>query len=106
MNVLTRVEVEQIHTATLDVIRAVGPVGNYLAQRHTCAHMRERWMPELMDRRPYIVWERQGDSAREWALAKAQQILTDYYPEPLDPALDAALSRIIAAQEAGASQSG
>jgi trimethylamine--corrinoid protein Co-methyltransferase len=83
-------------TLALDVIRDVGPGSNYLRQRHTRAHMRERWLPELMDRRPYNVWEAQKDGAREWALAKAQQILKDYHPEPLDQALYAELSRIIA----------
>jgi trimethylamine--corrinoid protein Co-methyltransferase len=83
-------------TLALDVIRDVGPGSNYLRQRHTRAHMRERWLPELMDRRPYNVWEAQKDGAREWALAKAQQILKDYHPEPLDQALYAELSHIIA----------
>jgi trimethylamine--corrinoid protein Co-methyltransferase len=87
-------------TLALDAIRQVGPGGTYLMQRHTRAHMRERWQPELMDRRPYEAWERQKDGARQWALAKAQQILREYHPEPLDPALHAELSRIISSQEA------
>ena len=87
-------------TLALDVIRAVGPGNNYLRQRHTRAHMRERWLPELMDRRPYNVWEVQKDGAREWALAKAQQILKEYHPETLDSSLSAELDRIIASLEA------
>jgi trimethylamine--corrinoid protein Co-methyltransferase len=82
-------------TLALDTIRAVGPGGNFLAQRHTRKHMRERWMPTLMDRRPYNIWEEKKDGAHDWALEKAQQILKDYHPTPLDPKLDAELLRII-----------
>jgi len=44
-------------TLALDVIRAVGPGGNFLAHKHTKKHMRELWVPRLFDRRPYNVWE-------------------------------------------------
>lgn len=87
-------------TLALDTIRAVGPGGNYLGQRHTRKHMRERWMPTLMDRRPYNIWEEKKDGAREWAREKAQQILSDYHPSPLDPKLDAELLQIIERLEA------
>ena len=62
-------------TLALDVIRAVGPGGNFLKQKHTRAHMRELWQPRLMDRRPYGQWEEKRDGARDWARAKAQDIL-------------------------------
>lgn len=83
-------------TLALDVIRAVGPGGNFLGQRHTRQHMRERWQPTLIDRRPYDQWLEKQDGAREWALEKAQRILQEYQPEPLSPELDAELLRIIA----------
>jgi trimethylamine:corrinoid methyltransferase-like protein len=57
--------------------------------------MREIWLPQFMDRRPYNVWEEKGDGARDWARAKAQTILADHQPEPLDPALSKELERII-----------
>ena len=80
----------------LDAIRAVGPGGNFLAQKHTKKHMREIWLPKFMDRRPYEVWEKKQDGARDWARAKAQQILDTHEPEPLDPKLSEELGRIIA----------
>ena len=86
-------------TLALDAIRAVGPGGNFLAQRHTRQHMRQRWMPTLIDRRPYNVWEEKRDGARQWAGEKARQLLRDYHPEPLAPALQAELQGIIAAAE-------
>lgn len=82
-------------TLALDAIREVGPGGNFLTHRHTKKHMRELWLPTLMDRRPYNVWEVKRDGAREWALEKARTLLRDHQPEPLDKALQAELRRII-----------
>ena len=88
------VEVNQ-ETLALDAIRAVGPTGSFLSQRHTRQHMRERWTPALMDRRPYEAWEAQPDGSRQWARQKAQQILKEHHPEPLEPRLQAELRKII-----------
>jgi trimethylamine---corrinoid protein Co-methyltransferase len=86
-------------TLALDVIREVGPGGNYLGHMHTRNHMRERWRPALMDRRPYEIWEQKKDGAREWAMGKARAILNDYFPEVLDPKIDKELQKIIAELE-------
>jgi trimethylamine--corrinoid protein Co-methyltransferase len=80
----------------LDAIRAVGPGGNFLTQKHTKQHMRDIWVPQFMDRRPYGVWEEKRDGARDWARDKARYILATHQPEPLDPQLSAELQRIIA----------
>jgi trimethylamine--corrinoid protein Co-methyltransferase len=86
-------------TLALDTIRAVGPGGNFLAQKHTKRHMRELWVPTLFDRRPYNEWEQKRDGAEEWARAKAQWILEHHQPTPLDPKLYAEMERIIKAME-------
>jgi trimethylamine--corrinoid protein Co-methyltransferase len=86
-------------TLALDTIRDVGPGGSFLAHKHTRKHMRERWQPTLMDRRPYNIWEEKQDGARDWARQKAQQILRDYHPAPLDPGLQKELQRIIRSEE-------
>jgi trimethylamine--corrinoid protein Co-methyltransferase len=86
-------------TLALDVIDAVGPGGNFLKQKHTRQHMRELWVPQFMDRRSYEAWEEQRDGAREWARAKAQQILATHQPEPLDSKISAEFGRIIASLE-------
>ncbi len=82
-------------TLALDAIKAVGPGGNFLTQKHTRKHMRELFLPQLMDRRPYNAWEEKKDGAREWALARARQILAEHQPEPLDLSLSRELGRII-----------
>jgi trimethylamine--corrinoid protein Co-methyltransferase len=86
-------------TLALDVIQSVGQFGSYLSQRHTRQFMRERWVPTLIDRRPYNVWEEKHDGARDWARAKARQILTDYHSTGIDEKQDAEFSRIIASVE-------
>jgi trimethylamine--corrinoid protein Co-methyltransferase len=86
-------------TLALDVIKQVGPGGNYLGQSHTRQHMRRRWLPELMDRRPFSLWETHPEGAREWARQRARQILQEHNPAPLEPNQDAELSRVIASLE-------
>jgi trimethylamine--corrinoid protein Co-methyltransferase len=83
----------------MEAIRAVGPGGNFLSQKHTRSHMREVFLPQFMDRRPYNEWEAQQDGAQDWALAKAREILRTHQPEPLDPGLARELGRIIASVE-------
>jgi trimethylamine:corrinoid methyltransferase-like protein len=88
-------------TLALDVIRLVGPGGSFLGQRHTRQHMRERWQPTLIDRRPYDQWERNKDGARLWALQQAQQILQEYHPVSIDAQAAVELGEIISKLEAG-----
>ncbi len=82
-------------TLALDVIRDVGPGGNFLSHKHTKKFMREIWIPQFMDRRPYEVWETKRDGAREWANIKAKEILETHSPEPLDPLISKELQKII-----------
>src|SRR5512145_1686984 len=86
-------------TLALETIASVGPGGHYLAQKHTRKHMRELFMPEFMDRRPYSQWETKGDDARDWATAKARKILAEYQPEPLDPKISEEMEKIIRSVE-------
>ncbi len=86
-------------TLALDTIRAVGPGGNFLAQKHTLKHMREIFLPQFMDRRPYNAWEEKRDGAREWALAKARGILEKHQPDALDVRLSEELQKMIRSLE-------
>jgi trimethylamine---corrinoid protein Co-methyltransferase len=82
-------------TLALDTIAAVGPGGNFLTQKHTLKHMRDVFLPQFMDRRPYNEWEAKKDDARDWALAKARKTLAEHQPDLLDAKLSAELGRII-----------
>lgn len=86
-------------TLALEAIRAVGPGGNFLSQKHTRKHMRDIFLPQFMDRRPYNEWEHKRDGSRDWALTKAREILATHEPEPLDHKLSVELQQIIASAE-------
>jgi trimethylamine--corrinoid protein Co-methyltransferase len=82
-------------TLALEAIQAVGPGGNFLAQKHTLKHMRDIYLPQFLDRRPYNVWEEKGDGPPDWARTKARGILATHQPEPLDRKLSTEFQRII-----------
>jgi len=84
----------------IEVIKAVGPGGNFLTQKHTKQNMRNLWIPKYMDRRPYSAWEESGEGAVNWATAEAQKIRANHKPAELDHKLSAELARIIATVEA------
>jgi trimethylamine--corrinoid protein Co-methyltransferase len=86
-------------TLALDAIAAVGPGGNFLSQKHTRRHMRDLYLPQFMDRRPYNEWEAKQDDARDWALEKARRILAEHQPDPLDVKISEEMAKIIASLE-------
>jgi len=88
-------------TLALETIHAVGPHGNFLAQKHTRNHMRELWTPKYMDRHPYEVWLEKGDKSTDWARAKATEIYTNHEPEPIDLEISQEFNRIIRSVEKG-----
>jgi len=75
------------NTLALDVIKNVGPDGNYLMEEHTQKHFRkEHFIPKLCDRDKRDIWEKGGKRdmairAREEAL----KILADHEPRDIDP---------------------
>jgi len=86
-------------TLALDAVAAVGPGGHYLAQKHTRNHMREIFLPQFLDRRPYSKWEETGEDARDWAVSKARKILKEHQPDPLDEKLSKEFEKIIKSVE-------
>lgn len=89
-------------TLALDAIARVGPSGNFLTHTHTRRHMREIFVPEFMDRRPYAEWEAKQDGPADWALNKARRILREHHPLQLEPGISREFDRIIGALEAPA----
>ena len=68
-----------------ELIARVGPGGNYLAEEHTVAHMRnEFFLPTLADREKREDWERAGaKNICERANERACEILSNHRPLPL-----------------------
>jgi trimethylamine--corrinoid protein Co-methyltransferase len=86
-------------TLALAAIARVGPSGNFLTQAHTRKHMRDVFVPEFMDRRPYAEWETKKDGAADWALNKARRILREHQPVPLEAGVSREFERIISLLE-------
>lgn len=91
------VEVDDISLA-MDVIRRVGPDGNYLMEEHTQRHFRgEHFIPKLADRDKRDIWEKAGGKemiAR--ARDEAKKILSKHRERELDPKIAKALDDYVA----------
>jgi trimethylamine---corrinoid protein Co-methyltransferase len=83
-------------TLALDVVERLGPDGTFLEEEHTLAHYRERWYPELLDRRAHAAWHNRGALTLEQrASERVDHILATHLPEPLPPAADRAIDQIL-----------
>ena len=88
-------------TLALDVIRAVGPEGNFLGERHTLDHFRaEQYIPLLTCRDNYDGWKAQGGRAlEEVARERARDILATHHPEPLPEDMERELREFVRSVE-------
>jgi len=83
-------------TLAVDLIKKVGPGGNYLADKHTRKYMRDIWQPLVYDRKPYGQWEESGRrGAFEEATDLARWILENHEVEPLEEGLKKEFASII-----------
>jgi trimethylamine:corrinoid methyltransferase-like protein len=81
-------------TLALDVIAAVGPGGHFLAEEHTRTHMRSAMKRGLTHE---MVGHGRYRDPVEVARERADWIRANHHPEPLPPAEQAELTRILAA---------
>jgi trimethylamine--corrinoid protein Co-methyltransferase len=71
-------------TLAVDVIREVGPFGDFLCHNHTLQRMRSQSQPEFIDRTMRETWEKKGSKdIHEKAMEKVKHILETHKPEPL-----------------------
>lgn len=81
----------------LDVIAERGPEGQYLDAEHTRKHFRERWYPDLFERKTYDMWASEGGkNLVERASERIAHILPNHKPEPLPPEVVEKLRQIVA----------
>ena len=83
-------------TLALETIQAVGPGGNYLAQKHTRTHMRAS-LKRAITHQPGEKGKYRDP--RQVAIEKVKWILDNHHPEPLEAAQQAELARILAAAD-------
>ena len=89
-------------TLAVDVIREVGPFGDFLTHDHTYNHMKtEQTFPELIDRRVREEWEASGgENIHDKAWEKAKHILKTHKPEPLPSDVLSTIRSIVEETEA------
>jgi trimethylamine--corrinoid protein Co-methyltransferase len=79
----------------LEVIKAVGPRGHFLGQKHTRKHIRDFRISPVLRKGP-------GGSRRdprEIALGEFKRLNEEYYPQPLPEAVQTEFNRILLAAD-------
>ncbi len=85
-------------TLATDIVKLVGPAGNFLAEPHTVEHFRrEFWLPsQLWTRESFDGWQSQGCSSFAERLTEhVKSILTTHTRQPLDDALSREVDHIV-----------
>ncbi len=80
------IEVDEDHLA-LDIIENVGPMGNFLSQKHTMDHLRkgEMRVSDLWDKRTGQRASREGPvDLRDESRRRVRKVLKEHVAEPLD----------------------
>ncbi len=88
MRVLKGVEVTD-ETLAVDVIKSVGPGGNFVQEDHTFDHMREEhFVPVVADRQQREIWEREGSKDTYKRCNEiAREAIASHKPMPVDEAV-------------------
>ena len=80
----------------LEVIHAVGPGGNFLAEDHTMLHFREQWQPALFDRQRFDAWKASGSKGLRARLReKTVDVMSRHPGTPLSEELSREVERIL-----------
>jgi len=84
-------------TLAFDVVKEIGPEGQFLSHDHTLSHFRnELYFPKLFDRQSEEAWLKQGGKTTfEKAREKAKEIISHHQVIPLSASQQTALSKII-----------
>ena len=85
-----------IDTLALDLIDRIGPAGNFLSEDHTVDHIKDLWMPNLIDRTDFNTWQANGSLPLEKKLnERVIWILENHTPEPLKAGVLEAINGVI-----------
>ncbi|MBX6320311.1 MAG: trimethylamine methyltransferase family protein [Rhodospirillaceae bacterium] len=89
-------------TLALDAIREVGPGGHFFGAAHTLARYETAfYAPMVSDWRNFETWREAGAvDATHRANRIWKQVLNEYVPPPIDPAVDEALKDFVARRKA------
>ncbi len=81
----------------VDVIRDVGPDGNFLTHPHTLKHMRAtQWRPKLISRAGFEKWQADGETTlMDRARERLAQIRAEHQPTPIEPEMAAEIQTLV-----------
>lgn len=83
-------------TLALDLLKEVGPGGEFLSHQHTYNHFREWFRPTIIDRSNFEIWTEAGGKTYQQRLEpEVDRILTTHQPEPLDENLIQEMKKIV-----------
>ncbi len=84
-------------TLAVDVVRQVGPGGDFLTAKHTKRHVRSgQWRPTIINRQGHVRWlEEGGLDLREKARRKALKLLAEHEPARLREEVRARIDAIV-----------
>lgn len=101
LKVVKGVDVNDL-TLAVDIIKEIGPAGEFMTHTHTYEHMRKMSQSKIFDRRSRETWEQvsRGKDIVELAYAEAERILETHKPLPLPDGATEAMDSIIADYEA------
>ena len=82
----------------LDAFEEVDPGGHFLGSAHTLSNFEQAfWMSEMSDNRTYEQWSAEGSEwQHERAFRRVRQMLEEYEPPPIDPAVRESLDDYVA----------
>ena len=101
-HLLHEVEVSQ-ETLALDVIRAIGPGGEFLTHPHTLRHFRQAWYPDLLYRGGAEAWKpSQRLTFEQRVNARTRELIESHQPQPLVEDVAKDIRRIVARAESEA----
>ncbi len=92
-------------TFAMDVIREVGPAGEFITHQHTYDNFKKLSNPKLMNRDNRESWEAAGSQdIAELAYEKSLDIIENYKPEPRPDKVQKELDGIYAEYEAAVAE--
>jgi len=93
---LTKVEVND-ETLAVDLIRKLGPGGNFLAEKHTRTYQNEIYHPKLFNRQSIPAWKKIGKpTVRDAALERVRAILREHKAPPLSTEVNEMIDGVLA----------
>lgn len=87
----------------LNIIKQIGPGGNFLTTEHTLNHFREElWSPTLLNRKTYQNWEKEGrKTLADRCNEKVRYILGNHSVKPLRRVIQQQIVQILGRKRTG-----